>query len=153
MIDQNYYKHLQVWCTMKLHMKNASNIRLSWVFCLKGKGPGAIIFQNVNVIKDKSKAWTVFQIWRSLKCMKYRVAYLSIWYWREMKHDWGYEVADYKNSIWWYMSVGERKPSRNMFKVFNFTMQKCIEIDNYIIYFHNYMKYFHSSEIYVESHE
>lgn len=38
---------------MKLHMKNGSNIRLSGIFCLKGKGPEAIIFQNVNVIKDK----------------------------------------------------------------------------------------------------
>lgn len=51
------------------------------------------------------------------------------------------------------MSVGEHRPSRDMFKVFNFTMQKCIEIDDYIIYFHTYMKYFHSPEINVESHE
>lgn len=40
---------------MTLHMKNASNIRLSGIFCLKGKGPWAIIFQNVNVIKDKKQ--------------------------------------------------------------------------------------------------
>lgn len=40
---------------MKLHMKNGSNIRLSGIFCLKGKGPGAIIFQNVNVIKYKKQ--------------------------------------------------------------------------------------------------
>lgn len=55
MVDQNYYKHLQVWCTMKLHMTNASNNRLSGIFCLKDKGPGAIIFQNVNVIKDEKQ--------------------------------------------------------------------------------------------------
>lgn len=40
---------------MELDMTNASNNRLSGILCLKGKGPGAIIFQNVNVIKDKKQ--------------------------------------------------------------------------------------------------
>lgn len=35
-------------------------------FCLKSNGTGAIVFPNVNVIKKKIKAWTVFPAWSYL---------------------------------------------------------------------------------------